>query len=422
MSAAGASGRSIRIMDPFRFGTGPSVEQFAYVGLVAENPGQSDSIGVVDTTPQSASFAQGVGRVELPHRENRLLRFGWNTCGPRGCRHTPCLSEERRYLVVPGAASSRMHVVDTKPDPRAPRLVNVIDQADEPRRVGHCVPEHFAHDIAWHVGHGALITSESGRLDLLEGGAGSRLLADGGHGCWLQVWDVRTHTQRQAIDLGHDQRMILRLHTAHNPTRAYGFASVMFSLVDLSASVFLWYLGREADGGRGQWKAQRVITIRARPGDPARLPPLLRKRGVVPPLITDISLSPDDQSLYVSCWGTGELRRYDVADPFNPVLAGVVGIGGIVRCTAHPRTPAVPRNGGPQMIEMSRDGRRVYITNALHTAWDRQFYPDGIRGWMAKVDARASGGMALAPDFFVEFENGIRPHQVRLHAVDSASR
>ena len=408
-------------MDPFRFGTGCSVERLAYVGLAAENVGQSDTIGVVDTVPDSAAFGRVVGRLELPHGPNRLLRFGWNVCGPYGCRHAPHPSEKRRYLVVSATASSRIHLVDTQPDPKAPRLVTVIDDADEMRSAGYCAPQHFAPDIAWHPGHGTVITSESGRPDTLEGGFTSRLLVEGEHGRWLHVWDARTRTHRQAIDLGGGQRMVLRLEPAHNPTRAYGFASVMFSLVDLSASVFLWYLGRDAAGGRGEWKAQRVITLRARPADPARLPPLLRELRVVPPLVTDISLSADDQSLWVSCWGTGELRRYDVADPFNPVLAGVVRLGGIVRRAAHPASPDVGRNGGPQMIDMSHDGRRVYVTNALHTDWDRQFYPDGIRGWMAKVDARASGRLELDPSFFVEFEDGMRPHQVRLHAVDCAA-
>ena len=38
------------------------------------------------------------------------------------------------------------------------------------------------------------------------------------------------------------------------------------------------------------------------------------------------------------------------------------------------------------MVELSRDGRRVYFTNSLYTPWDDQFYPDGVQGWMAKVE------------------------------------
>jgi selenium-binding protein 1 len=64
------------------------------------------------------------------------------------------------------------------------------------------------------------------------------------------------------------------------------------------------------------------------------------------------------------------------------------------------------------MVEVSRDGRRVYFTNSLYTAVDDQFYPDGIKGWMVKADVDPKGGMQLDSDFFLEFD-GYRPHQVR---------
>ena len=46
------------------------------------------------------------------------------------------------------------------------------------------------------------------------------------------------------------------------------------------------------------------------------LPPVIAPFGALPPLVTDIDLSVDDRYLYVSCWGTGELKRYDVTDPY----------------------------------------------------------------------------------------------------------
>ena len=115
------------------------------------------------------------------------------------------------------------------------------------------------------------------------------------------------------------------------------------------------------------------------------------------------------------------MQQYDVSDPFNPKLTGSVHIGGIVRRTSHPKKPAEPLNGGPQMVEVSRDGRRVYLTNSLYRAWDSQFYPDGIRGWMVKCDAAAAGGLKLDAEFFLPFEPGYRPHQVRLQGGDSSS-
>ena len=55
------------------------------------------------------------------------------------------------------------------------------------------------------------------------------------------------------------------------------------------------------------------------------------------------------------------------------------------------------------MVEVSRDGRRVYLTNSLYASWDAQFYPAGINGWATKLDADPNGGMTVDPDFFVDF-------------------
>lgn len=67
---------------------------------------------------------------------------------------------------------------------------------------------------------------------------------------------------------------------------------------------------------------QNIIEIPAEPANEDDLPPLLKGFKAVPPLVTDIDLSIDDKFLYVACWGTGDLQRYDVSDPFNPNLTG----------------------------------------------------------------------------------------------------
>src|SRR5262249_21320414 len=149
--------------------------------------------------------------------------------------------------------------------------------------------------------------------------------------------------------------------------------------------IWLWH----RDGDR--WAARKVITIPAEPANADDLPPMLKNFQAVPPLVTDIALSVDDRFLYISCWGTGDLQQYDVSDPFSPKLTGKVRIGGIVSRSAHPSSTGRALNGGPQMVEVSRDGRRVYFTNSLYGAVDTQFYPDGIDGWMVKLDARLEG-------------------------------
>jgi selenium-binding protein 1 len=149
-----------------------------------------------------------------------------------------------------------------------------------------------------------------------------------------------------------------------------------------------------------------------------QLPPLLAGFGAAPPLVTDIGLSLDDRFLYVACWGTGQVLQYDVSDPHQPKQVGSIEIGGLVHHTRHPS--GAQWAAGPQMIEISRDGRRLYSTNSLYGAWDRQFYPDGVPGAMLKADCAPDGGMRIDPDFFVEFP-GHRAHQARLQGGDSST-
>ena len=96
----------------------------------------------------------------------------------------------------------------------------------------------------------------------------------------------------------------------------------------------------------------------------------------------------------------------------------MVELGGILHRAAHPN--GTPIGGGPQMIELSRDGRRVYVTNSLYSVWDDQFYPEGIPGRVVKLDAAPGGGISMDRAFLVDFGEA-RAHQVRLQGGDASS-
>src|SRR4029450_5870909 len=123
-------------------------ERLAYVACYDPAGKAHDAIAGGDTAPSSSDHGQVVGWSELPTAGNELHHFGWNACssslGHAG-HHGPL---ERRYLIVPGIRSSRIHVLDTRPDPKAPRLVKVIEPEEVFRRAGysrlhtvHCGPE-----------------------------------------------------------------------------------------------------------------------------------------------------------------------------------------------------------------------------------------------------------------------------------------
>ena len=448
---------------PTMAGEAPA-ESLAYVALLTpETNGKKDALGVIDADPHSPDYGRLVGKLELPNGGNELHHFGWNACSSHLCGHSANPHMERRYLVLPGTGSSRIHVIDTQPDPRNPRLKKVIEGEEVMAKTGyaaphtvHCGPDaiyinalgapngdgpggifmldhdtfelkgrwekergpqHLAYDFWWHLGHDVMITSEWGTPNMVKDGVNPELLLAGKYGNALHVWDLKTRKHLQRMELGPEQQMVLELRPAHDPRKTYGFVGVVISLENLSSSIWMWH----RDEATGTFGVKKVIEIPAEPADASQLPPFLAGFGAVPPLVTDINLSLDDRFLYVSCWGTGELQQYDVSDPFNPVLVGSVHVGGIVRRTAHPKDTDRPLNGGPQMVEVSRDGRRVYLTNGLYSPWDAQFYPDGIKGWMTKIDVGHDGGIAFDREFFVEFEDGLRPHQVRLQGGDASS-
>jgi methanethiol oxidase len=272
--------------------------------------------------------------------------------------------------------------------------------------------------VWWHLDHDTVITSEWATPSMIENGLNPEDLLGRKFGHHLNFWSMSDRKLTQRIDLGDAHQMVLELRPAHDPAKAWGFVGVVISVEDLSASVFLWH----QDGDR--WAARKVITIPAEPADPDLLPPALKPFGAVPPLVSDIDLSVDDRWLYVSCWGTGELKQYDVADPFNPRETGSVRLGGIVGRQPHPAAPDQRLGGGPQMVEVSRDGKRVYVTNSLYARWDDIFYPDGVGAWMAKLDADPqAGGLAADPGFFPNGDDfrGLRVHQTRLQGGDASS-
>ena len=193
----------------------------------------------------------------------------------------------------------------------------------------------------------------------------------------------------------------------------------MINVEDLSGSVWLWH----RDGDR--WAARKVITIPAEPADPDDLPPALQPFGAVPPLITDIDLSVDDRWLYVSCWGTGELKQYDVSDPFTPRETGSVRLGGIVG------PPAASRCARPAARRRARRWWRSAATASASTSPTR-CTRHGTRsstptawapGWRSSTRTLAAAGLSADERFFPHGDEfrGLRVHQTRLQGGDASS-
>ncbi|MGI9409755.1 MAG: selenium-binding protein SBP56-related protein [Hyphomicrobiaceae bacterium] len=438
------------------------VENLAFTLMLSPDGSQPDGLAVVDVARNSETFGKIVHSLFMPNKGDEFHHFGWNACSSALSPLTGHAFLERRYLIIPGIRSSRIYVIDVK-DPLKAEIHKIIEPDELKRKTGysrphtiHCGPEGIYvstlggggedgtdgppgifimdcetfeilgryemdrgqqtkhYDFWWNLPRDYMVSSEWGLPPQYENGVVPEDLLSNKYGHSIHFWDLRGRKNIQTIDLGANHQMALEIRPAHDPTKEYGFCGVVVDTTNLEGAIFTWWRDKS-----GKFEAKKTATIPPVPADPNDLPDLLKGFSAVPPLVTDIDLSLDDKYLYVACWGTGEMHQYDVSDPMKPELAGKVEIGGIVAKTKHP-------NGkdfgyGPQMVEISRDGKRVYWTNSLYSTWDDQFYPDDRGAAMVMADVGDNGGLTLNKDFWVDFPEGYRSHQIRLEGGDCST-
>ena len=437
-------------------------EKLAFTLMLSPDGTKPDGLAVIDVDPKSKTYSKILHSLFMPNLGDEFHHFGWNACSASLSPLTGHAFLERRYLIIPGIKSSRIYIIDVK-EPLKAKIHKIIEADEIMAKTGysrphtiHCGPEGIyvstlggggkdgtdgppgifimdcetfdilgryemdrgaqekGYDFWWNLPRNYMVSSEWGLPPQYENGIVAEDLLSNKYGHSIHFWDLRARKNVQTIDLGANHQMALEIRPAHDPVKEYGFCGVVVDTSNLEGAVFTWW--RKEDG---TFEAKKTITIPPVAADPNDLPELLKGFSAVPPLVTDIDLSLDDKYLYVACWGTGEMHQYDVSDPMNPVLNGKVEIGGIVTKTKH-------KNGkefgyGPQMLEVSRDGKRVYWTNSLYSSWDDQFYPGERGGAMVMADVAENGDFSLNKDFWVEFPEGYRSHQIRLEGGDCST-
>ena len=412
-------------------------EEFLYVACLHQGTGvaKPDFLAVVD-----AAEGRIVHEVPMPNVGDELHHFGWNRCS------SACHGPDRSHLILPGFRSSRIHVVNVAEDPRRPRIETVIEPGDLVRETGltrphtvHCMPggnivismlgdadgngacgfavidaETFEIKGRWDAGaNGArlnydfwyqprknvLASSEFGEPTAYEPGFDPDHVAAGRYGSRLHFWNLEQRTHEQTLELGATGLVPLELRWLHDPDADEGF-------VGAALSSTLWHFER----GNGAYSAEPVVAVDAVEMEGWPFP--------VPGLITDLVISMDDRFLYFSNWLHGDLRQYDISDPGHPRLTGRLWLGGV---RGMPSDAGRRLGGGPQMLQLSLDGERLYVTNSLYSTWDNQFYPE-LRSWMLRVDCLPDGGMEVDPGFFLDFHERAggpaRAHEVRLQGGD----
>ena len=416
-----------------------------YVGTDVQEP---DYIATIDVDPDSPTYSQVIHRLPMPHIGDELHHFGWNAC-------SSCYDDEsksRRFLIVPGQRSSRIHIIDTS-DAHAPKMHKVIEPEDIKAKTNltaphtvHCLANgnimismlgdsdgngpggfllldenfdvagrwenkadamKFNYDFWYQPRHNVMVSSEWGAPKTYYPGFDLADVEAGNYGQQVHFWDWEKRDIVQTFDFGAEGLIPLEVRFHHDPDSTHGFVGAT-----LSSNIWHWHKPSDT------WQMEKVVDV-----------PSVELEGwpiPVPGLITDLLLSMDDKYLYFSNWLHGDIRQYDISDPSNPILTGQVWCGGLLGKGGSVQGHKLL--GGPQMIQLSLDGKRLYVTNSLFSTWDNQFYPDmGQKGsYMLQIDCDTEhGGLKINDNFYVDFgkEPGgpARAHEMRYPGGDCTS-
>jgi selenium-binding protein 1 len=439
-------------------------EKILYIQCIQPDSTKPDYLATVDVDPASANFCKVIHRLKMLHAADELHHSGWNACS--SCWDKP--REKRDKLILPCLLSDRIYIVDMA-DPLAPKHHKTIEPSElhalglSTPHTSHCLENGeimistmgkpngdgqgaflvldskddfkvkgvwsdkftpWGYDFWSQVYFNVMISSEWGHPSAFKNGFNPQDVADGKYGKSLHVWNWEEKKIQQTIDLGADGWMPLETRFLHDPKKAHGFVGCA-----LSSNVFHFHL--EKDGKT--WAADKVICIPALTVTGWALPSM-------PGLITDILISMDDRFLFFSCWAHGDIRCFNIENPAHPKQVGRIFIGGsivkggpvvVVGDEDNQPEQLIVKgrtiHGGPQMLQLSLDGKRLYVTTSLFHKWDDQFYPNQVKAGsvLLQVDVDCNGGLKINPDFLVDFgtepDGAVLAHEVRYPGGDCSS-
>jgi selenium-binding protein 1 len=354
-------------------------ETLLYVWTRDADQKESDFLAVVDANPKSGSYGKVIATVPTNSPANEAHHFGYTSKADR--------------IFGAGMFSNKLFIYDVKRAPRKPRLIRTVDL--DP--TGYSGPHTL-----YAVPGGVLIAM----LGAVGGGGPGALVMVDDDGKFKQAWPVvRPYGQPGYMyDVGvklEMNRMITSswAHPGHIKAGDHPQHSgkdvvvwdwkqkkvLQVQELDLAPLEVRWMHGRDGLGGftnaafgssvwywedanrDGQLEFHRVI----------RLPD-----NSIP---ADMRVSYDNRYLYVSLWGGGKVQQYDIADPKNPKLVSEV---------------ALPQ---PNMMKLTPDSRRLYVTNSLLSSLDGNVR---FGAWLIHVGPQ---GMKIDESFkpdFMSFPTG----------------
>jgi selenium-binding protein 1 len=338
-------------------------EKLLYVFCVDADAKDNDFLAVIDVDMDSPKYGEIIHQLDLGCSGNETHHFGY--------------TDDRTHIWGCSLFSNRIFVIDVDADPAQPKLVKTFDSSEKTGFTGphspYALPGRmlisflggkdgglpaglaefnpdgtfirtlplpkdapYGYDVAINPDKNRMITSsftppENYKKPLAK--------MDFKHfGDTLLVWDFREREVLQELKTGPSP---LECRWSLKEGADCGFCNCA-----LDDSLWIWEGDKE-----GKYTARKLCST-----------------GKLP---ADLSESPDGKYLYVSCFAGNEVQQWDVSDLKNPKLASTV-------------SPGVQ----PNMLHLTHDGKRLYMTNSLLSTMDRseKFWvrlahvgPDGMK-------------------------------------------
>lgn len=361
-------------------------EKFLYVYCVDADAKDNDFVAVVDVKPESDSYGKIVHQLDLGSGGNETHHFGF--------------TDDRTHIWACSLFSSKIFLIDVASNPAKPKLVKIIEN-DTPFAGPHSpyalpgrmlisylsakdgglpaglaeftndgkhirnlsLPEDapYMYDVAIKPELNRMVTSSFTNMNNYKKPMAKMDFKAFGND--LLVWDFR---QRKVIAKLKTGGAPLECRWSLKDKANFGFTNCAFD-----NSIWVW----EGDD-KGEYSTRKLC-------DTGKLP-------------VDLRQSPDDRYLYVSCFASNDIQQWDVSDLKKPRLKSTI-------------VPGVQ----PNMMHVTYDGKRMYITNSLLSTLDRS-----NRFWV-RLAHIGPDGMKMDPFFNIDmtkFKTGpARGHDMLLY-------
>ncbi len=347
-------------------------EKYLYVFCLAADGKKNDALLVIDVARGSARYGKVLYKLDLGSGGNETHHFGY--------------TDYRSHIWGCSLFSSKVFIINVADNPARPRLVKVLD--DLPAKSGLAGPHSpyalpgrmllsflsakdgglpaglaeykndgtfirtlalpkdapYMYDVAIKPDLNRMVTSSFTPMNNYKKPLAKMDLKQ--FGKELLVWDFRQRKVLQKLTTGAAP---LECRWSLKKDANYGFTNCA-----LDNSIWIWEGGRD-----GKYTTRKLCNT-----------------GKLP---ADLRQSPDDRYLYVSCFLSNEIQQWDVSNLEKPKLASTLAPG-----------------KQPNMMHVTGDGKRMYITNSLLSTMD----PDN-KFWvrLAHIDAR---GMKMDETFDID--------------------